>query len=408
MQHGATIYCKTLRLAAKCARHVCATALASVRWTKPLLQQFFEAQFSGVLRCLSRWDWRCASAPVARWCHFVSVFNRFIQVHPGCQWFSVQINKSPMPLMWREPKRFQQVLTETNVWHFIEHHDHHGGIAHPMAMCGSWMPSVVADSAHVVKSASSTSSTSSTSSQEVMYVRVARKSSWYLNLNILQVFPTSDLLEYRTEATKHLKKQNKTDSTEFHRVRPQAQTKIKKHSRNRSHNRSHCRFQLWFFRVFRASFGLRLITSIRRHLEPWDPKLIENSQKPQEKLNCQAHNHTIARPSKNQIQVQFVSVPTGLHCLSSLYMIARLGCKTWNNQNRSRPSPMFSKFSEFSKPSSSTREIVEEPGAAGSAVPAPRRVCLRNHRPSQTSICRKCRKEMEGDGRSDMEFMMRM
>ena len=34
------------------------------------------------------------------------------------------------------------------------------------------------------------------------------------------------------------------------------------------------------------------------------------------------------------------------------------------------------------KPSSSTREIVEETGTAGSAVPAPGRVCLRNHRPS--------------------------
>ena len=123
----------------------------------------------------------------------------------------------------------QQVLTETaDVSHFILHHDHHGGIAlqwsaHPMAMCWSWMPSVVADSAHVVKSASSTSS------QEVMYVQVARTFSWHLNILIhftgherrSDIGCLFEIFEYRG-ATKTFN--NFTNwSTEFDRVPQQAQ-----------------------------------------------------------------------------------------------------------------------------------------------------------------------------------------
>ena len=121
----------------------------------------------------------------------------------------------------------QQVLTETaDVSHFILHHDHHGGIAlqwsaHPMAMCWSWMPSVVADSAHVVKSASSTSS------QEVMYVQVARTFSWHLNILIhftgherrSDIGCLFEIFEYRG-ATKTFNNFNKL----IYRVRPSSST----------------------------------------------------------------------------------------------------------------------------------------------------------------------------------------
>ena len=88
-------------------------------------------------------------------------------------------------------------------------------------MCWSWMPSVVADSAHVVKSASSTSS------QEVMYVQVARTFSWHLNILIhftgherrSDIGCLFEIFEYRG-ATKTFNNFNKL----IYRVRPSSST----------------------------------------------------------------------------------------------------------------------------------------------------------------------------------------
>ena len=212
----------------------------------------------------------------------VSVFklpgsSRFIQAANASQY------RSFLLMFQHEAKRFQQVLTETNVSHFILHHDHHGGIAlqwsaHPMAMCWSWMPSVVADSAHVVKSASSTSS------QEVMYVQVARTFSWHLNILIhftgherrSDIGCLFEIVEYRG-ATKTFN--NFTNwSTEFDRVPQQAQqpdtlSQFSQSNCSQDSGLVPCLDRMFYLVLDvvslsqsesvpgRASFGLRLITS---------------------------------------------------------------------------------------------------------------------------------------------------